>query len=105
MINIKNLRKEKPENPWDVVICRPSPLGNPFVGKNGVNEPDRHAVCDKYELWFHENIGSLEKYLDDLNTKHKKYGILNLFCWCSPKRCHCETVKKYFEENMEEDER
>lgn len=98
MINIKNLRKEKPENPWDVFICRPSALGNPFLLKT---ESNRNMVCDKYEIWFHENIDSLKEYLDQLNTKHKEYGILNLFCWCSPKRCHGETVKKYLENNYE----
>lgn len=98
MINIKNLKKEKPENQWDIVISRPSPLGNPFFLKKDL---DRNMVCDKYELWFHENIDSLKKYLDQLNTKHKEYGILNLFCWCKPKRCHGETIKKYLEENYE----
>jgi hypothetical protein len=45
MINIKNLRKEKPKNPWDVIICRPSALGNPFFLKT---EAERDMGCDKY---------------------------------------------------------
>lgn len=102
MIYIKNMRKEKPLNPWDVIVCHPSVFGNPSVGKGGVVESERDKVCDEYDMWFDKNIQKLKPHLDLLYTKWKEYGILNLFCWCAPKRCHAETIKRYLEHNYKE---
>ena len=96
MIKIKNLSKEKPKEPWDVKICRTkSILGNPYIL---YNESERDLVCDMYEKWFDENILMLKDELQRLIEIYKTYHQLNLFCWCAPKRCHGETIKKYIEE-------
>lgn len=47
--------------------------------------------------WFNENIDKIEEELNRLKNIHNTYGKLNLFCWCSPKRCHSETIKNYLE--------
>ena len=93
-ITSKNLRKEKPKNPWDVKVDRCSILGNPFVM---AGEKDRDLVCDKYEIWFY-NVNKevqIQNELNRLGTILSKYGKLNLFCWCNPKRCHAETIREY----------
>ena len=98
MIKIKNLRVEKPKNPWDAKVDRSSILGNPY--KEGI-DGDRDEVCDKHSLYFAKNCkGKLKKELDHLIEIHKKYGKLNLFCWCTPKRCHSEPIKAYLEEEI-----
>ena len=51
-IEICNLRKEKPCNPWDVRVDRTSVLGNPFYMQN---EKYRNFVCDRYQSRF-DNI-------------------------------------------------
>ncbi len=106
MIRIKNLRKEKPQNKWDVKICRTkSPLGNPFILHNVDDDNERDTVCNLYEKWFYENLESVDnkEELDRLVNIYKEYHQLNLFCWCTPKRCHAETIKKYIEKVIDKE--
>ncbi len=108
MITIHNLRNEKPTEVYDVIVDRRSPLGNPSDMKH--NENLRDKVCDDYKEWFkyvtscwHEGKVVTEwkeqfHFIWRLILLHKEHGKLRLFCWCAPKRCHAETIKKYLEE-------
>lgn len=65
-----------------VYIGRGSRWGNPFViGKDG----DRDAVCDKFEA---QTLPGL-----DLTALLGK----DLVCFCSPKRCHGDSILKAIE--------
>lgn len=102
MIEIKNLRNTKPTTPWDVVICRgKSPLGNPFYLDDVNDNVKRDIVCDKYEVWFYNQIQSKNTAviaeLERLTSLYKQNGKLNLFCFCAPKRCHGETIRAWIE--------
>ena len=107
MIEIKNLRDEFPIEPWQVKVDRSSILGNPFHMKD---ESERDKVCDMFKhsfallfdgQIFNEKDELMLAELERLKELYKKYGKLELFCWCSPKRCHAETIKKYLEgENL-----
>lgn len=69
----------------NAVYCgRPSIYGNPFYMKN---ESMRDEVCDKYEewIWLEKNAWLRAKMKEELKGK-------DLICWCSPKRCHCQTI-------------
>ena len=94
MITILNLRECKPTEPFHVRVDRGSGLGNPFYMRN---ESERDEVCNKYEEWFNEhcNDPEIKGKLDDLASIYKQHGQIILFCWCAPKRCHAETIKKY----------
>jgi len=93
MISIKNMHNEKPKEPWDFRVDRKSPLGNPY---RMIGETDRIPVCSLYEKHFKENLSNEAKeYLKTLADAWIKYGKLNLFCWCTPKHCHAETIKTY----------
>jgi hypothetical protein len=101
MIKIKNLRNSKPSEPWDVKVDRSSILGNPYLM---LNESERESVCAKYEKWFLDIVTSettnekrkeFKAELQRLRTIYKKYGKLNLFCWCAPKKCHAETIRQW----------
>lgn len=97
-IYIRNLRKEKPTQPFHIEVCRPSILGNRFaLNVNTIKERD--IVCDKYEKWFYENIDNLKPELNRLLDILERYGKLELFCWCVPKRCHAETIKRWLLKN------
>jgi uncharacterized protein YeaO (DUF488 family) len=100
MITICNLRESKPTNSWDIRVDRASPLGNPFYM---TSETYRNQVCDKYEDWFKIKVAYEEPFiineLKSLKEIYKLYDRLNLFCWCAPKRCHAETIKKWLENN------
>ena len=79
-------------------IGRGSPLGNPFR-MNG--EADRDRVCDLYEKWFAERVSANDaRVLVELRRLYliAKQGDLVLGCYCAPKRCHGETIKRFLEQ-------
>jgi len=100
MITIKNTWKQKPEEPWQVRVDRNTPLGNPYYMEN---ESKRDYVCDMYEEYFKTALRDNPAFtaeLDRLAGIYGKYGKLDLFCWCAPKRCHAETIKAYLEQKV-----
>lgn len=73
-------------------------LGNKFYMHN---ESERDLVCDKYQEWFDKQIKN--RNLDVLNELRRIYKIaqvndIALGCWCYPKRCHSETIKRFLEQ-------
>ncbi|MFW6311492.1 MAG: DUF4326 domain-containing protein [Nanoarchaeota archaeon] len=96
-IQIKNLRYEKQKEEYDIKVDRSSVIGNPFY--LGTDNPhSREIVCRKYGKWLkrelEHNNSLVEKELRKLQKIYKKHGRVNLFCWCVPKRCHAEEIKK-----------
>lgn len=79
-------------------IGRGTPLGNPFVMKNYSDE-ERNRVCDEYEVWFNKQIEDnnpkVMKELDKIMEILKRDDIIILGCFCAPKRCHGDTIKRY----------
>jgi len=95
MIIIKNLKKDYPIEPWDIRVDRKGPYGNPF---RMVMESQRDEVCDKYQKHFNsriENDSLFKRQLMSLVDTYLTFGKLNLFCWCSPARCHAETIREW----------
>lgn len=108
MIEICNLRKQKPSKPYDFIVDRTSPLGNPFFMKD---ESYRDNVCNKYQIFFNKQINGSStsskqfiKELQKLIQAYKQYGQLRLFCWCSPKRCHSETIREFILEKINKEQ-
>jgi hypothetical protein len=101
MIEICNLRDMHVKEPWDFRVDRKTPLGNPFIMKN---ESMRDWSCDSYDNNFEDLIkqDSAKAYLCKLVLAYQRYGRLRLFCWCAPKRCHGETVRRYILECVDE---
>jgi hypothetical protein len=79
MIEICNLTKVKPSNPWDFIVSRGTPLGNIHYM---ANEKERDQVCYWYENWFVNSAHpkAFYDYLTVIITAYKKYGKLRLFC-------------------------
>lgn len=66
-------------------IGRGSPYGNPFrIGIDG----DRDTVCDRFE-------NEVLPYLDIEPLRGK-----NLVCYCSPARCHGDSILKKLRETQ-----
>lgn len=86
-----------------VYIGRGSPLGNPFRMNT---ESDRDRVCDDYEIWFKTQVDQqnprVMKELEELLIMARD-GDLILGCFCSPKRCHGETIKRFLEDRLREE--
>lgn len=93
MIRVVN-KKDASHSGTTVYIGRPTILGNPFP-LNG--EASRKRVIEQYELWLKEQINyGNRKVIDDLKrlkSIHEE-GELNLQCFCAPRPCHGDVIKK-----------
>ena len=78
---VLNKYKKTPEEKG-VYIGRGSPWGNDFhIGRDGT----RDEVCDKYEAFLMNN--------PNLQAKAKRaLRGHNLICFCSPLRCHGDSL-------------
>lgn len=101
-VNICNFRNNACYyNEYDVMCDRSNILGNPFVMHN---ESERDKVCDLYIDYFNKRVKNDQNFrnkLDYMIKLLKKHKKLNLWCWCAPKRCHTETIRKYLLDNVE----
>lgn len=99
MIEIVN-KKTHVKTPNDVYIGRPSVLGNPYaIGKHGT----RDEVCELYAAWLADKVAAKDrKVVGELNRiwKKAKVGKVYLVCWCAPKRCHGDEIKKLIESKL-----
>lgn len=101
-IILKNLNTEQPaeDNLWQVRIDRGySVLANPYKLHTGSIE-DRQLVVMRYKRWFMQKCEQKGEFLKELYRLHKiykKFGKLELFCWCSPKLCHGNVIKQFLE--------
>ena len=97
IINMRSGKKLKLGVPV-IPVDRTTRLGNPFHMKN---ETERDKVCEEYEAYFNKKVAEKtdEKFMNDLRAIYKlaKNGDVYLACWCYPKRCHAETIKKFIE--------
>jgi len=77
--------------PYDVYIGRGSKWGNPFsIGEHG----NRDDVISKYEMYIMSPHG---RHLFD--ALHELDGKI-LGCWCSPKACHGDILKRMVEDRI-----
>lgn len=95
MISIGN----KAHGDEGIYVARPSLFGNPFeIGKDGT----RSEVIQKYEEYFVQRLETDEHFKIDflkLVSKAEKEDIC-LVCWCCPKSCHAEIIKKYIDSEL-----
>lgn len=102
--NIQIVNKLKHiETEYDFYIGRPSVLSNPYshnknskYAKYFVNT--RKEAINEYELYFNDKIKTNTKFsieIDKMLEIYNKYGKLNLVCFCYPKSCHGDILKKY----------
>lgn len=106
MIYVENSYAKTPRKATKIYIGRGSPVGNPFPMRNRSRE-ERDRVCDLYAEWFSMAVSaktkqgdSIREYLE-LIAASAKDGDVELMCFCAPKRCHGETIKRYLEENYD----
>lgn len=101
MIRIINLRNYKlNENEVLIKVDRSTILGNPYPM---TSEKYRNEVCLKYVNHFERSMEDDEKFKNAINTiiNLAKTKDIALGCWCYPKRCHAETIKKYIEKYLQ----
>lgn len=107
-ISVVNKRKHVPARN-DFYIGRGSALGNPFTHRE-LEDTIAQYHCETRE----EAISSYEKYVkdkinqrdlricDELNRIFiaAKKGDVNLVCYCKPKSCHGDIIKRIIEEKL-----
>lgn len=79
-------------------VGRPTPLGNPFFMRD---ESQRDTVCDKYIPWFDTKVKAKDPaVMNELRKLWKigsQSGVLKLGCYCAPRRCHADTIKRFLD--------
>lgn len=92
----------KYKEPNHIYCGRGSALGNPFPMSS---ESQRNKVCDDYETYFNQKVKveKCEPMLKQLRLIYSeaKKGDVDLGCFCAPRRCHCDTIKNFIEEQLE----
>ena len=107
MIFIVNKHKHFPTTN-DIYIGRGSPLGNPYTHiKEGTKAEfivnDRDEAIKNYEIWINNKILNKDPSVcDALNKIYliAKNGDVNLCCFCKPKSCHGDIIKKIIESKL-----
>ena len=97
MCKVVHCKRDK----YDVLICRPSKWGNPYSHKEGTlaefKVDTREESIQKYEEYLLNN----EKLMLSLHElKYKKIA-----CFCKPKSCHGDILKKYVDRLEDIDKR
>lgn len=80
-----------------VNVARPSILGNPFPMES---EADRAKVIAEFEDWLRKEWkknGAVRRELEALAERARNGEKLALQCWCSPKACHADVIKRAIE--------
>jgi len=94
MINVMNKRSYRGNG---VYVGRPNVLGNPFYLKS---ESERNKVIAEYDIWLTEKMKSdtpQKREIRRLRKLYKTAGELTLICWCAPKACHADVIKRFIE--------
>lgn len=84
------------ENEIAIIIDKGSRLKNPYYM---YHEGVRDEVCDRYKVYFYEQIEKSPQFLSELNRilKLSKKHNIALLCWCYPKRNFVETIKEWLD--------
>ena len=102
VVNMKN----HTETPYDFYIGRPSAVGNPYshISYSKLARfivPTRDEAIESYEKYMFDKIESGDEEFNAAITEmlhiYEDFGKLNLCCWCKPKSCHGDYIKKYLE--------
>lgn len=96
VINLKNYKLNSGE--ILIRVDRSSVVGNPFRMNC---EAERNRVCDEYEKYFNAKVkvkgSAFRKEIIRIYSLVAKGYDVALGCWCAPKRCHADYIKKFIE--------
>jgi hypothetical protein len=80
-----------------IYVGRPSPLGNPFAMQG---DATRAQVIRDYEDWLAEQLldpsSPASREIHRLAALARKQDLC-LVCWCAPKACHADIIKRTIE--------
>ena len=104
MITVAHVKSKAPAGSISVHVGRPRILGNPFPmsrAATAVREDEiRKEVIAKYRVWLWARIkeqGEEYKELVRIKDLHKSGKHVRLTCFCHPKACHADVIKRAVE--------
>lgn len=102
MIKVVNKSKHTP-TVYDIYIGRGSVLGNPYSSKElnktkaSFQSVSRDEAINDYRIYLTElirlNDDKIIKELDNIERLSND-GLVNLVCYCHPKKCHGDVIKQ-----------
>lgn len=104
MIKVINIEKTRQEYVYIGNACpernlRASLLANPFTI---YQENDREKIMQDYHDWLRKEIkakGPIYRYMLSLQLQSIQKNLI-LGCWCKPKKCHGDIIKKILENGI-----
>lgn len=109
MINVVNKHTHTPTLN-DILICRGTPLGNPYTSIQGYKTKaeficnTREESLSNFYSYILDKIASKDKVIcNELNRIWKianAGGEVNLVCYCVPKPCHGNIIKNIIESKI-----
>jgi hypothetical protein len=99
VITVVNIKHHAPTDN-DIYIGRGSPLGNPFPISSSAM---REEVIASFEKHLSQKISDGDADIrGELNRiwRAAKAGDVNLVCYCAPRACHGDIIKKLIEEKL-----
>lgn len=109
MISIININTDKTTYPNYYYIGRPSILSNPYTHLDVEKTlalfqcSDREETIEKYSEYFDIMYGHNKEFtdiVDEIFEKYKNGEEIYLGCFCKPKTCHGDVIKKKLEERL-----
>lgn len=82
----------------NIYVGRGSPLGNPFPACGSFTRDD---ACDAYSKYIDEQMldktSRVYKEISRIKKLIEEGHDINLQCFCTPYRCHAESIKRVLE--------
>lgn len=101
-INVVNKHRHTvKEGECDVYCGRGSVLGNPFAHRAGTKAKfivaSREIAVERYKEYFKEQMLYNNDFLLEMRRIYAlaKNNDVNLVCYCSPQKCHCEVLRDF----------
>ena len=100
MIELRNLRRGQPDQPYDYRADR----SNKILGNHPGQGLPRELAIEAFRVYFDQQLADkslpmnpVRAEMNRLYALHKKYGRLRIWCWCVPLNCHTELIKSKLE--------
>lgn len=108
MITVWNKHKGHPQPDRDTMVVeyvgRPSPLGNIFPVSPSRS---RDVAIQQYDAWLTTRLldpESVQSAVIRQLTRLARKEDVALVCWCAPRPCHADVIKRIIEERLAQED-
>lgn len=84
-----------------VYVGRPTKYGNPYTLHDEHDDVSREKVCDEFEAFIIRRPDIIDSLLQEVQLRiDQGFHTIELWCWCTPRRCHADTYKRILEQRL-----